>query len=63
MKRIHLLTTFLLMLLVGTKPSFGQVRRALLTVYGLSIPAGGALATFQIDTCGVIPLAVILTPG
>jgi hypothetical protein len=58
MKRIHLSATFLFMLLVGTESSFGQVQRALLTIDGLSIPAGGALAAFHIDTWGVTPLAV-----
>ena len=62
MKRIHLSATFLVMLLVGTKSSFGQVQRALLTVDGLRIPAGGALAAFRIDTWGVIPLAVCKVP-
>ena len=58
MKRIDLLAILLLTLLVVTKLSFGQAQRALLTVDGLSIPAGGALAAFRIDTWGVIPLAV-----
>jgi hypothetical protein len=62
MKRIHLSATFLLLLLVGTKSSFGQAQRVLLTVDGLSIPAGGALAAFRIDTWGVIPLAVCKVP-
>jgi hypothetical protein len=62
MKRIHLSATFLLMLLVGTNSGFGQAQRALLTVDGLSIPAGGALAAFRIDTWGVIPLAVCKVP-
>lgn len=50
------------MLLVGTKLSFGQVQRALLTVDGLSIPTGGALTAFQIDTWGVTLLAVCEVP-
>jgi hypothetical protein len=50
------------LLVVGTHSSYGQVQRALLTVDGLSIPAGGALATFRIDTWGVIPLAVCRVP-
>jgi hypothetical protein len=62
MKRILLSTTFLLMFLVVIKSSLGQVQRALLTVDGLSIPAGGALAAFRIDTWGVIPLAVCKVP-
>jgi hypothetical protein len=62
MKRTHLSATFLFMLLVGTKPGFGQAQRALLTVDGLSIPAGGALAAFRIDTWGVTPLAVCKVP-
>lgn len=62
MKRIHLSVTLLLMLLVGAKSSYGQIQRALLTVDGLSIPAGGALAAFRIDTWGVVPLAVCKVP-
>ena len=62
MKRIHLSAAFLLMLLVGAKSSFGQVHRALLTVDGLRIPAGGALAAFRIETWGVVPLAVCKVP-
>ncbi|MGA3008887.1 MAG: hypothetical protein ABSD72_01370 [Terracidiphilus sp.] len=62
MKHIHFSATFLLMLLVGTNSGFGQGQRALLTVDGLSIPAGGALAAFRIDTWGVIPLAVCKVP-
>ncbi|WP_058188054.1 hypothetical protein [Terracidiphilus gabretensis] len=62
MKRILYLAAFLLILLIGTKSGVGQVQRALLTVDGLSIPADGALATFQIDTWGVIPLTVCKVP-
>ena len=62
MKHIHFSATFLLMLLVGTNSGFGQGQRALLTVDGLSIPAGGALAAFRIDTWGVNPLAVCKVP-
>jgi hypothetical protein len=62
MKQIFFSAAFLLMLLIGTKSSLGQVQRALLTVDGLSIPAGGALAAFHIDTWGVIPLAVCKVP-
>ena len=47
---------------VGAHSSSGQVQRALLTVDGVSIPSGGALATFRIDTWGVIPLAVCRVP-
>jgi hypothetical protein len=42
--------------------SFGQAQRALLTIDGLSIPNGGALAAFRIDTWGVVPLAVCQVP-
>jgi hypothetical protein len=63
MKRIDLSAALILILLVGTKSSFGQVQRALLTVDGLSIPTGGALAAFQIDTWGVVPLAVCKVPA
>jgi hypothetical protein len=62
MKRLLLSTTFLLILLRGFESGFGQVQRALLTVDGLSIPPGGALAAFQIDTWGVIPLSVCKVP-
>lgn len=62
MKRIDLFIAFLLMLLVGGKPGFGQAQRALLTVDGLSIPAEGALAAFRIDTWGVEFLAVCKVP-
>ena len=50
------------LLFVGAHSSSGQVQRALLTVDGVSIPSGGALATFRIDTWGVIPLAVCRVP-
>ena|ERR1017187_6641903 len=50
------------LLFVGTHSSSGQAQRALLTVDGLSIPDGGALAAFHIDTWGVIPLAVCNVP-
>jgi hypothetical protein len=62
MKRIDLFIAFLLMLLFGPNLSFGQAQRVLLTVDGLNIPAGGALAAFHIDTWGVIPLAVCKVP-
>lgn len=62
MKRTYLLVICLLMLLVGTRVGVGQTQRALLTLDGLSIPAGGALAAFRIDTWGVIPLAVCKVP-
>lgn len=62
MKRFLPSATFLFILLVGIKPSFGQAQRALLTVDGLKIPTGGALAAFRIDTWGVIPLAVCRVP-
>jgi hypothetical protein len=62
MKQIFSSTAFLLMLLIETQSSLGQVQRALLTVDGLSIPAGGALAAFHIDTWGVTPLAVCKVP-
>jgi hypothetical protein len=50
------------LLFVGTHSSSGQAQRALLTVDGLSIPVGGALAAFHIDTWGVVPLAVCKVP-
>jgi hypothetical protein len=62
MKRDFLGGLFLLALLIGTKSTIGQVQRALLTVDGLTIPAGGALASFQIDTWGVDVLAVCNVP-
>jgi len=62
MKRIYMSAIFSLLLLIGTKSSCGQIQRALLTVDGLSIPSGGALATFRIETWGVVPLAVCKVP-
>ena len=62
MNRIYLSAALLLMLLVGTESGLGQVQRALLTVDGLSIPTGGALAAFQIGTWGVTLLAVCKVP-
>jgi hypothetical protein len=62
MKRFLSSATFFFILLVGIKPSLGQAQRALLTVDGLNIPIGGALAAFRIDTWGVIPLAVCKVP-
>lgn len=50
------------LLINGALSSFGQVQRMLITVDGLSIPKGGALAAFHIDTWGVIPLAVCKVP-
>ena len=61
-RRLVLMVAGVSLLCVGTQPSFGQAQRALLTVDGLSIPAGGALAAFRIDTWGVIPLAVCHVP-
>ena len=49
-------------LLLAAPAVFGQAQRALLSVDGLSIPANGALASFHIDTWGVIPLAVCHVP-
>ena len=48
--------------LIAAKASLGQAQRALLSVDDVSIPAGGALAAFHIDTWGVIPLAVCQVP-
>jgi hypothetical protein len=50
------------LLFVRTSSIFGQAQRALLTIDGMSIPAGGALAAFHIETWGVVPLAVCKTP-
>jgi len=47
---------------LATHSSSAQIQRALLTVDGLNIPTGGALAAFRIDTWGVIPLAVCHVP-
>lgn len=49
-------------LLPGAQSIHAQAQRALLTVDGMSIPAGGALAAFRIDTWGVVPLAVCKVP-
>ncbi len=49
-------------LLLAAPAVFGQAQRALLSVDGLSLPANGALASFHIDTWGVIPLAVCHVP-
>jgi len=62
MKRVRFSAVSWLVLLIGTISSSGQIQRALLTVDGLNIPSGGALAAFQIDTWGVIPLAVCKVP-
>jgi hypothetical protein len=62
MKRFLSPAIFLLTLLVAVESGFGQAQRALLTIDGLSIPEGGALAAFRIDTWGVIPLAVCKVP-
>ncbi|MGA3033003.1 MAG: hypothetical protein ABSD70_06945 [Terracidiphilus sp.] len=62
MKRTLFSTALLLVLLTGTRSSPGQAQRALLGVDGLSVPTGGALFAFHIDTWGVIPLAVCKVP-
>jgi hypothetical protein len=49
-------------LLLSSTAAFGQAQRALLSVDGRSIPDGGALASFHIDTWGVVPLAVCSVP-
>jgi len=51
-----------LFLLINAMAGFGQAQRALLTVDTRSIPNGGALASFHIDTWGVVPLAVCSVP-
>jgi hypothetical protein len=61
-RRFMLTAAAVSLLLVGTASSTGQVQRALLTVDGLNIPSGGALAAFRIDTWGVILLAVCHVP-
>lgn len=61
-RRLVLMVAGVSLLCVRTQSSFGQAERALLTVDGLSIPAGGALAAFRIDTWGMIPLAVCHVP-
>jgi hypothetical protein len=48
--------------LFSSGTAFGQAQRALLSVEGLSIPDSGALASFHIDTWGVVPLAVCQVP-
>ena len=62
MRWLMVMTAGVSLLLVGTQTAFGQAQRALLSVDGLSIPAGGALAAFRIDTWGVVPLAVCQVP-
>ena len=62
MRWLMVTTAGLSLLLVGAQTALGQAQRALLSVDGLSIPAGGALAAFHIDTWGVIPLAVCQVP-
>lgn len=49
-------------MLAGTRVGHGQVQRALLSVDGFGVPKGGALASFHIDTWGVVPLAVCKVP-
>jgi len=61
-RRFVLTAVGVTLLCAGIQSSSGQVQRALLTVDGLSIPAGGAIAAFRIDTWGVIPLAVCHVP-
>ena len=51
-----------LCLLFSAGPALGQAQRALLSVDSRSVPNGGALAAFHIDTWGVIPLAVCSVP-
>jgi len=51
-----------LVLFSGVQYGIGQVQRALLNVDGLSIPRDGALASFHIDTWGVVPVAVCNIP-
>ncbi len=46
----------------ATRVGFGQAQRALLSVDGLNVPDGGALAAFHIETWGVVPLAVCQVP-
>jgi hypothetical protein len=58
MKRTLFSTALLLVLLTGARLGLGQAQRALLSVDGLSIPTGGALYAFHIETWGVTPLAV-----
>lgn len=60
--RRSMLTVAGLCLLFSAGAASGQAQRALLSVDGRSIPDGGALAAFHIDTWGVIPLAVCSVP-
>jgi hypothetical protein len=57
-----LTATSLCLLFAAAQSGSGQVQRALLTVDGLNIPPGGALAAFHIDTWGVKILAVCEVP-
>jgi hypothetical protein len=60
--RRRVVTALASFLLISSQAIHGQAQRALLNVEGLSIPPGGALAAFRIDTWGVIPLAVCQVP-
>jgi len=62
MQRLATMAAAMSLMALGAYPSSGQVQRVLLSVDGLSVPAGGALAAFQIDTWGVVPLAVCRVP-
>jgi hypothetical protein len=62
MQRLATILAAMSLMALGTYPSSGQVQRVLLSVDGLGIPAGGALAAFHIDTWGVVPLAVCRLP-
>jgi hypothetical protein len=62
MQRLATIAAAVILVVIGAHPSPGQVQRALLTIDGLNIPAGGALAAFHVDTWGVVPLAVCGVP-
>jgi hypothetical protein len=56
------LLSLAIFLLLAPCEGFAQVQRVLISVDGLSVPNGGALAAFHIDTWGVVPLAVCKVP-
>lgn len=62
MRTVSVLAAYCVLLFGGTKPSFGQVTRALLTVDGLSLARDQHLTAFKIDTWGVSLLAVCQIP-
>lgn len=62
MSRFFVLAAICTLLLGATRPSHGQITRALLSVEGLNIPADHSLSAFRISTWGVSLLSVCTIP-